>query len=55
MGLLKKDLPEDDIKYIFTVEFERESEFHLGKSKLYFSNFITLTSSSPLIYWTYSC
>ena len=31
LGLLKKDLPDDDIKYIFTVEFERESEYHLGE------------------------
>ena len=34
---MKKELPEDDIKYIFTVEFERESEYHLGKKLIVYS------------------
>merc|ERR1712176_28508 len=33
LGLMKKELPEDDIKYIFTVEFERESEYHLARKR----------------------
>lgn len=34
MGLLKKELPQDDVKYIFTVENELESASNIARKKL---------------------